>query len=79
MVQAYRGQIMQAANKQRAGIKVDDKAAGSISSLRVRLVENKASLDNLKIREEEIRAEFGKQVDRYRFLEEEWAKESAEG
>lgn len=77
MVKAYRGQIMQAANKQRAGKKVDNKASNSISSLRSRLAENQNSLDNLEARELDIRAEFGKQVDRFRYLEEEWAKENA--
>lgn len=79
MLKAYRGQIMQAANKQRAGKKVDTKASNSISSLRSRLAENQSSLDNLEKRELDIREEFGKQLDRYRYLEEEWAKETAGG
>ena len=41
--------------------------------------ENSLSLDSMEIREVDIRAEFGKQLERYRFLEEEWAEESKGG
>jgi len=77
MRKSYRGEIGQAADKQRAGVQVDDKVSGKIANLRSRLVENKSSIDSLKVREKEIRDEFGKQVDRYMFLEEEWAEEPA--
>lgn len=79
MQKAYRGQITQAANKQRSGKKIDLKAMGSIASLRSRLAETQSSLESLETRELEIREEFGKQLDRYRYLEEEWAKEAASG
>ena len=73
---AYRGQIKQAANRQRAGQQVDEKTALEIHQLQGRLAENGRSLGYMEARETDIRAEFGKQLDRYRFLEEEWAEES---
>jgi len=77
--EAYRGQISQAANRQRAGQQVDEKTAIEINRLQARLAENSRSLDSMEIREVDIRAEFGKQLERYRFLEEEWADESKGG
>lgn len=77
MKKSYRGQIKQAAELQRAGTQVDSKVSREIAALRASLKENKVSMDNLELRENEIRTEFGKQLDRYRYLEEEWAKESA--
>ena len=77
--EAYRGQISQAANRQRAGQQVDEKTAIEINRLQARLAENSRSLDYMEIREVDIRAEFGKQLERYRFLEEEWADESKGG
>jgi hypothetical protein len=79
MEEAYRGQIRQAANRQRAGQQVAEQAAIEINRLQVRLAENSRTLDNMDIREVDIRAEFGKQLERYRFLEEEWAEESRGG
>ena len=76
MEDAYRGQIKQAANRQRAGQQVDAKIADEINQLQARLAENSRSLGYMEKRELDIRAEFGKQLDRYRFLEEEWAEES---
>ena len=74
--EAYRGQISQAANRQRAGQQVAENTAIEINRLQARLAENSRSLDYMEIREVDIRAEFGKQLERYRFLEEEWAEES---
>jgi hypothetical protein len=54
---------------------VDEKVAKEINQLQARLAENGRSLDYMETRETDIRAEFGKQLDRYRFLEEEWAEE----
>ena len=76
MQEAYRGQIRQAANRQRAGQQVEEKIALDINELQTRLAENSRSLDYMEIREVDIRAEFGKQLERYRFLEEKWAEES---
>ena len=78
MQDAYRGQIKQAANRQRAGQQVDEKTAQEINELQTRLVENSHSLDTMETRELAIRAEFEKQLERYRFLEEEWAEESTD-
>ena len=55
---------------------MDEKTALEIHQLQGRLAENGRSLGYMEARETDIRAEFGKQLDRYRFLEEEWAKES---
>ena len=77
--EAYRGQISQAANRQRAGQQVAENTAIEINRLQARLAENSRSLDYMEIREVDIRAEFGKQLERYRFLEEEWADESKGG
>ncbi len=79
MLEAYRGQIRQAANKQRAGEQVTDGVAREIASLRANLTDNQQSLDSLLKRENEIRGEFQKQLDRYRYLEEMMAEEAAEG
>jgi hypothetical protein len=76
MQEAYRGQIKQAANRQRAGQQVDEKIALEINQLQTRLTENGRSLGYLDTRGLSIRAEFGKQLERYRFLEEQWAEES---
>jgi hypothetical protein len=79
MQDSYRGQIKQAANRQRSGQQVDEDVSLKIDQLRARLAENSHSQDGLEVREQEIRAQFEKQLDRYRFLEEEWAEESTEG
>lgn len=76
MKESYRGQIRQAANKQRAGQQVPNKIHLEIEDLQKKLIENGQSLAYLEVREQEIRAEFQKQLDRYRFLEEQWAEES---
>jgi len=79
MEEAYRGQVKQAGNRQRAGQQVDAKLADEINQLQTRLAENSRSLGYLEARELDIRGEFGKQLERYRFLEEEWAEESKGG
>jgi len=79
MLDAYNGEIREAANRQRAGLKVDEATVKDLSRLRSRLAENQASLDLLQEREMSIRAEFDKQLDRYRFLEEQWAEDSKGG
>lgn len=79
MRDSYRGEIREAANRQRAGLEVNDKVVRDIEKLQFRLAENARELDRLVERESAIRAEFGKQRDRYLFLQEEWAGESADG
>jgi hypothetical protein len=78
MLDSYRGQIRQAANRQRAGRQVDEKVSREIDQLQTRLVENNSSLDNLETRELSIRADFEKQSERYRFLEQEFAEQTAD-
>jgi len=79
MRDSYRGQIREAANRQRAGQQVDKDVVLAIEQLQARLVTNGLSMENLEIRELAIRTEFEKQLDRYRFLEEEWSRESEDG
>jgi hypothetical protein len=78
MQDSYRGQIREAANKQRSGQPVPEKAVLGISDLQDKLAENGQSIASLEKREEDIRGEFQKQLDRFRFLEELWAEESAD-
>ncbi len=77
MEKSYRGQIRQAANKQRAGQQVSRKTHLEIDDLQSKLMENGQSIASLKLREQQIRVEFQKQLDRYRFLEEQWAEEES--
>jgi len=79
MQEAYRGQIRQAANRERAGMQVNEDVVIEINTLQAKLEENSRSLDYMEIREQSIRAEFGKQLERYRFLVEEWDEDSTGG
>ncbi len=65
---AYRGNIREAAERQRAGIKVEQKLTRNIANLKRRLSENQVLLDGLKAREQSIREKFGAELDRYRYL-----------
>jgi hypothetical protein len=76
MLSAWRGQIAQAADKQRAGIEVTAEAAKEIASLKKRLASNQSMMDELQIREDEIRKNFGAEIERYRYLQENWTEES---
>lgn len=76
MEQSFKGEIREAANKQRAGQQVADKTSVEIQNLQQKLAQNHQSISLLDLREQEIRNEFQKQLDRYRFLEEQWADES---
>ena len=68
LAEAYRGNIREAAERQRAGVKVDKKLISQISQLKQRLVDNQASLNGLKVRAKSIREKFGAELDRYRKL-----------
>jgi len=68
LAQAYRGNIREAAERQRAGVKVDKKLINQISQLKQRLVANQASLNGLQVRAKSIREKFGAELDRYRKL-----------
>jgi hypothetical protein len=76
MKEAYRGQIKEAANRQRSGVEVDPEIINSITGLQNRLAANERSLDGLEARETEIKATFGAELERYRYLIETWDKES---
>ena len=79
MHDALRGQVRVAAERQRSGQQVGDEAAGEIGNLQARLAENQRSLQSLQNREDSIRADFQKQLDRYRYLVEKYAEEEASG
>ena len=74
---AYRGQIRVAADRQRAGKPVEADAVKEINSLRNSLVKNGKSLEGLQQREDDIRTEFDKQLERYRHLVETWSDDTS--
>lgn len=74
--EAYRGQIRIAGNKQRAGLEVENEVSTEIRKLQSRLRENQVELDRLMVREENIRADFQTQLDRYRYLVEQYSSEA---
>jgi hypothetical protein len=76
MYEAYRGQIKQAANRQRSGTEVDSEAIASIMGLQARLESNENSLDGLKAREEDITKVFNSELERYRHLVEKWSEDA---
>ena len=76
---AYRGQLRVAAERQRAGQAVDADTAREIRKLRKDLAASGESLAGLQEREEAIRNEFGKQLERYRELVETWSEENSGG
>jgi hypothetical protein len=65
---AYRGHLRLAADQQRAGKPVDPKTVSEISHLRADLAKNGKLLDGLQQREDSIRSDFDKQLERYRYL-----------
>ena len=68
MIGAYRGNIREAAERQRANVKVEDQLVAQIRNLKQRLASNQASLNGLKAREQSIRQTFGAELERYRTL-----------
>jgi hypothetical protein len=79
MLEAWRGQIREAAYRERSGQPVEDSVHREISALQNRLAENVRSLNGLKARDEAIRADFQKQLERYRYLMETWEEEPGSG
>lgn len=75
--EAYRGHIRLAAERQRAGLQVEDETVREIRDLRTALAKNERSLQGLQLRENNIRADFEKQLERYRYLVETWSEESS--
>jgi hypothetical protein len=74
---AYRGQIRVAGDRQRAGLEVEPATIKEISGLRKSLAKNTESLNGLQQREDDIRAEFDKQLERYRHLVETWSDDTS--
>ena len=79
IMEAWRGQIREAANRQRAGQTVDDGVQREVTKLQSELVQNRRELAALKEREAKIRADFQAQLDRYRFLLEKYAEQEESG
>jgi hypothetical protein len=75
--QAFRGQIRVAAERQRAGLPVEAGTTREIAKLRNDLAKNSESLEGLQKREDAIRSDFDKQLERYRYLMETWSEESS--
>jgi hypothetical protein len=76
--EAYRGQLRLAAERQRAGLPVDDATTREIRKLHKELAKSSQSLEGLQQREDAIRTEFNEQLERYRYLVASAAEESAE-
>ena len=79
IMEAWRGQIREAANRQRAGQTVDDGVQRDVTKLQSELAQNRRELAALEEREAKIRADFQAQLDRYRFLLEKYAEEEESG
>jgi len=76
MVAAWRGHIAEAADRQRAGVEVPADTGNQIVGLKKRLASNQTMIDELQVREDEIRKNFGAEIDRYRYLQENWTEDS---
>jgi hypothetical protein len=74
---AYLGQIKLAADRQRAGLPVESLTVREIDSNRTELAEIETALEGLQQREDSIRADFEKQLERFRYLVETWNEESS--
>ena len=70
--QAYRGNVREAAERQRAGRPVEEALVKELRNLKHRMQQNAESLAALEKRETEIRATFGESLDRYRRLSAEY-------
>jgi len=68
MSEAYRGQIREAAARQRSGVEIDEKTIKSIANLQTRMETYGNSLTKLKAREDNIIANFGAELERYQYL-----------
>jgi hypothetical protein len=74
IAEAYRGHIRIAADRQRAGLPVDSGVESQITDLQRKMAQNEAELNALRTREDEIRATFQQQLDRYRYLSEKYSE-----
>lgn len=66
--QAYRGQIREAATRQRSGVEVDPEIKQSITNLQARMESNQQSLAQLQTRQDQIMATFNAEQERYQYL-----------
>lgn len=76
ITKAYRGQVTEAATRQRSGAEVDPKIIKSITNLKARLKTNKESLVDLRARKDKIIANFGAELERYQYLAQNRPEES---
>jgi hypothetical protein len=76
MSQTYRGQVREAANRQRSGVEVDSEIINSISDFQNRLEAYGNSLAKLQAREDKIIASFGAELERYQYLMNDQSEES---
>ncbi len=67
---SLRSSIDAAGHRQRAGLEVSEDMLANISKIRSQLEENQSSLRGLKVREQNIRDDFQRDLDRYRELAE---------
>jgi hypothetical protein len=74
---AFRGHVKLAADRQRAGLAVEKSTAREIDKNRSELASIQAALDGLQKREDTIRADFEKQLERYRYLVKTWSDNSS--
>ncbi len=68
LAETYRGQIREAATRQRSGVEVEPKTIKSISNFQNRLKSYGRSLAKLLERENKIIADFEVQLERYQYL-----------
>ncbi len=68
MSETYRGQVREAATRQRSGVEVDPEISDSIADLQARLETYHNSLAKLQAREDKIIASFGAELERYQYL-----------
>jgi hypothetical protein len=73
---AYKGNIHEAADRQRAGATVEPELANTLADLRVRIDRNSRSMQGLKKRENDIRILFESDLERYRKLIAEWEEQN---
>jgi hypothetical protein len=77
MHDAWRGQVRVAAEKQRAGQAISESDTRQINDLQAKLAQTSGDLKALELREENIRARFNVQLERYRFLVEKYSEENS--
>jgi len=68
LMKSYRDNVREAAERQRAGLKVENKLVNEIRGLKQRLNHNQKELAGLKAREDSIRNSFQADLERYRTL-----------